>query len=248
VIATNVLFGPNLQTVELQLPAATTLWAFAPEGGVIDPRHQRHLVALIPNGVRRLYWIANAHGALSPVFRAMPHTKLIHHGVANDIYVSLLDDNGFNQSVTWEGQPVRFIQVASGRRIAIELEDGFGNPEGDGKSEWIWAGGPMSQFRFPFHRATRARLILQLEVPVEARQAIDIDCNGERVGVGLPVGDASSHTVDFKTVEGANTCRLHFTRWNRHPVAFAPDDPRPLAASITRLAVQEGNHLYLLFP
>lgn len=109
------------------------------------------------------------------------------------------------------------------------------NPQG---VIWRWALGPQTQVSFQLPAAQSLAVDFSFLNPIPGQDVV-IEANGTPVDkvVGINQNQTVNKRAEFAGVQGANTIVFKYKRWNKNPVAIAPNDNRPMAIAFTKFAI-----------
>lgn len=113
------------------------------------------------------------------------------------------------------------------------------SPEQDRGKDYLWAYGPETEISFKTRAPLPMSLCFSTHNIIEG-QSLTVTVNGEKIGrldslrANPPGVDDDHPCLRFSTRPGMNTVRIAYGRWNHHPDAFAPGDPRLMALRFTR--------------
>lgn len=110
------------------------------------------------------------------------------------------------------------------------------NAEG---SIWRWALGPETRLTFKLPRTQSLALVFSFLNSISGQDVV-VEANGATLEKVADINqDTIKRRVEFQSLEGLNTVVFKYKNWNKNPVAFAPNDPRPLAIQFTQLTIEE---------
>lgn len=246
VVASSAMYGPNVRTVRAYFPHAR-IWTFDDEGyiDVDPPERTRH--AMIPPAIRRLLWFTDPGAVFTRALAATAGTSVLHAGRRVSALETTLDGGGFRADLPAAAGSVSFVQLAD-HGLPFRFGRGFSPLEEADGVPFVWANGPESELALTVGRENDVVLSLQIAAPDDTKQTIAFYPNDATTPLRLAIGGRAVLEVPFRTRPGENVVRLVFERWNRHPNAFAPDDPRALAVVLERVWVESASMHELLFP
>lgn len=120
--------------------------------------------------------------------------------------------------------------------MAFNIES---SPEQDRGKDYLWAYGPETEISFQTRVPLPMSLCFSTHNLIEG-QSLTVTVNGEIIGrldslrANPPGVDDDHPCLRFRSRAGMNTVRIAYGRWNHHPDAFAPGDPRLMALRFTK--------------
>lgn len=244
--------GPNARTLRWYLPAVR-LWTFDDDGTITEASSAgvRDAIAIgsLPNELRRIVWVVDPDlRALDDLRRAFPATDVAHRGRTIALLSTTLTEEPINAALEWGASTVHLLRPRLDRALDFAFETGFSPPERDGEQRWIWATGPRSELTFRAPRSLDAIARFTVSVSPMSNQRVIVEANGEPMATMTDLVDGTEIVVRFRAHAGINAVTFEFDRWNGHPIAFAPDDGRPLAVSFRSAVLELGGEPYVLLP
>jgi len=109
------------------------------------------------------------------------------------------------------------------------------NAEG---SIWRWALGPETRLTFQMPRTQSLAVVFSFLNSISGQDVV-VEANGVTVKIADINQDTIKRRLEFQGIEGLNTIVFKYKNWNKNPVAFAPNDPRPMAIQFTQLTIEE---------
>ena len=117
---------------------------------------------------------------------------------------------------------------------------GMSSLEEISSSRWRWALGPNTHLDFKLSKSQPLELEMRFDNPILGQDII-VEVNGGTIGkiVDLKKDKQIEWVLKFRGVQGVNQIDFKYKYWNNHGFTFAPNDPRPMAVSFSKLAIKQ---------
>jgi hypothetical protein len=251
VVVSSGPYGPTVRSLTVDLPDTRVVILF-PGGEHGTLRQSWHYQSTEDKGeskviapeVRRILWVHLAQLVFPPsIATSFPSTRLMLAGKVTQVFESDVGDAWFDARFTLDRQ-YHLMRAGNMPPFVCQLGAGFIDPVSPG--DLLWGAGPRSEIIVHEHDAAPVRLSLRVENPASPVQAVSIAANGAYLTLVRPL-IGHDIVVDFQGVAGTNRVTFDYARWNHHPDAFAPLDPRPFAVAFRGIRCESGQETRLLF-
>lgn len=266
----NVLGSPSDDTLVFivrspsdEAPNHRTLSVDFPQERVVEVFNNRPMLATgslmrplgnLSSRLKTIYWITRPNDIPLEVRQILPQTIQV---LSNSLFALWRTDLGpdpLDETLTVSGVPVHLYRVTNSALISptllksmprISLAHGFGDVEGNGSFDWVWAMGPEASVsvKFPDGFTDPLQIVFQVldtmrgvtgRVAVNGKpdQSFQSFFPLQVIRVAVP-RDVNPATVTFE-----------FDRWNGHPTTLAPQDSRPMAVMFESIRGEAGGNTF----
>lgn len=245
--------APNYRTLSVDFPHARLAEVINNQpmlvtGSVLQPLGE------LARQLKTIYWITWPDDIPVEVRQILPQTVRVLRNSLFALWRTDLGPDPLDETLTVSGIPVHLHRAANSALISptllksrprISLAHGFGDVEGNGSIDWVWAMGPEASVsvKFPDRFTDSLSVVFQV---LDAMRGV----TGRVLVNGKP--DQSfkrffpQQVIRIAVPRDVNpaTITFEFDRWNGYPAKLMPQDARPMAVMFESIRGEAGGNTF----
>ena len=236
VVVDGLPIGPNVAVLRWYLPRTEILF-YEVGSGWSTTATNLHPGAL-PESIDRILWLDHPEATNFPeIVRVFGDTAMIHRGGTLSVASTELGGDDLRVTLQLRDGALLLARTGATTVAAVTFGEGFSGVEASKEAHWRWASGPVAHLDVMLPKDADVALKLVVDQFVPGQRIVLCDARRDLATfTDLSTGHDLRST--FRGHRGHNEITLHFDRWNGHPAAFAPRDPRLLAVSFREILVE----------